>query len=138
MSRRVSRFWVALLLIVVVAVDLDGFPGRDWRGVGIVLAALGLFTRDIGIFLLFAVMPGAKRGDYAAGITLGVLYGIAPSLFSPFGGYALFYPISPDLGIIGPLVAWGEALGVWYAVYRIGKKNILDKRASPPAGAVSA
>jgi hypothetical protein len=134
----VAALAAGLVLIVVIAVDLDGFPGRDWRGVGVVLAALGLLTRDIGIFLLFAVMSGAKRGDYAAGITLGVLYGIAPSLFSPFGGHALFYPVNPELGVLGPLVAWGEALGVWYAVYRIGKKNILEKRVSPPAGAVVA
>jgi len=123
-----AAFVAVLLLIVMFATGLDGL-GQDRQDIGPLLAIFGLLTRDVGIFLLFPLLPGMKRGDYAAMVTLGLLYGVAPTLFGPFGGRALFLPIDPGLGILGPLIAWVEAVLVWFMVYTVAKKTVFETRA---------
>jgi hypothetical protein len=118
-----------LFLVVMFSTGLDGLGHIRVQDVGPLLAIFGLLTRDVGIFLLFPLMPGMKRGDYAAMVTLGLLYGVAPVLFGPFGGRALFLPIEPSLGILGPLIAWVEAVLVWSMVYAVAKKTVFQTRA---------
>jgi hypothetical protein len=98
-----------------------------------VIAGLGFLTRDIGVFLLFGLAPGQKRGDMPAVIALGVLYLLLPVLLgaSGSGGPALlFYPL-PTGGGIGALCAWAQALAVWFLVVRTRGHRTTPVAATP-------
>ena len=142
-ARRLYAFWsrlqawmiayaATLVLGVVLALVLAANPpaalGIEFFHAGAVLSALGLLTRDIAIFLIFPLLPGTKRGEAPAIITLVMLYIFAPQLLGATGAGVLFYPFGSDLGLMGPLIAWGEAVLMWFILYRVAGKNILQKR----------
>jgi hypothetical protein len=87
----------------------------------LVVAALGFLTRDVGIFLAFALLPGKRRGDLAAVVMLIVLYGIAPWLAASLGlpqPNPFFYPSETPEPWLAPAVAWGEAaLALVFAIF---------------------
>lgn len=90
-----------------------------------VVAGMGFLTRDLGVFLLFGLAPGQKRGDMSAIITLAVMYLILPRLLGAAGmaePSAPFYPL-PLVGWIGAVYAWVEAAGVWFLVWSVRSKQ---------------
>ncbi len=85
------------------------------------VAAYFFVARDVGIFLYFNLTPQARRGDFAAVITLAVLYLVLPTLLGgmPGGGqglpFVLPYPAnSATFAMLAPAleaaVIWGLAL----------------------------
>jgi hypothetical protein len=107
--------YAATLLVGAAEIaDLLSLPGTSPLP-SLVLAGLGFLTRDIGIVLFFALSPGQKRGDMPAIITLAVLYGLGPQLFGGFGADnpRLFFLPMPGSGMLGAVIAWGEAAAIW-------------------------
>jgi hypothetical protein len=104
---------IVLALALIVRVALNPWPmDHPEQVIPLIVACLGFITRDIGVFLAFAMMPGQRRGDLAAVVTLIVLYGIAPWLASNIGvasPNAFFYPAPTTEPWFGPAIAWGEA-----------------------------
>jgi hypothetical protein len=124
---------IGLVLAIVLIVDPPGLAGYDFLHGSAILTALGLFTRDIALFLVFPLLPGARRGDFPAVVTVGMLYGIAPQLARAFGAEALFLPFGEGMDTFGPLIAWAQAAGLWFLVYRVAGNDILAKRSSASA-----
>ena len=88
------------------------------------LSALGFLTRDIAIFFLFQLLPGRRRGEVPALVTLAVLYGILPQLGGvPPLDNPVFYPV--PAGWYGSLIAWLQAGAIWGAIVA------LERRRSP-------
>jgi hypothetical protein len=103
----------ALGALLVVRLDTTPWPDHPAQLAQLIIAGLGFLTRDIGIFLAFALLPGKRRGDLAAIITLIVLYGIAPWLATNLGAPApnpFFYPTPMPQPWLAPAVAWGQAV----------------------------
>ncbi len=83
------------------------------------IAVSGFLTRDLGIILYFALVPGQKRGDMPAIVALAALYGLGPQLLRSAG------IDNPDFilpaftgGWLGAAFAWAEAIGVWTLVFK--------------------
>jgi len=108
---------VALAVALMVRVSMVPWPMEHGEQVlPLIVACLGFLTRDIGVFFVYAMMPGQRRGDLAAVVTLIVLYGIAPWLAASLGAVgaqAFFYPAPTAEPWFGPAIAWGEALLVF-------------------------
>nr|TFG54465.1 MAG: hypothetical protein E4H34_02565 [Hyphomicrobiales bacterium] len=121
-----------LALMLVLATNPPEMLGFEFFRASAVLSALGLLTRDMAIFLLFPLLPGARRGEAPAVVTLLLLYYVVPPLLSGAGVGALFYPFGRDLGLAGPLIAWGEALVMWFVLYRVAGKGILPHQPALP------
>ena len=97
------------------------------------LSGLGFVTRDIAIFLFFPLLPGQRRGDLAAVVTLMVLYVVLPQLLGGSGlGILseLLIPFSPVPSVFGPVFAWAEAAGAWMLVFSVNR----SQRISPAVG----
>jgi hypothetical protein len=139
-ARNIYVFWsrlqgwmiayvATLILGVALALTLATNPpeilGFEFLGASAIISALGLLTRDIAIFLFFPLLPGSKRGEAPAIITLVMLYNVAPQLAGTTGVGVFFYPFGGDLGLMGPLIAWGEAALMWFVLYRVAGKNLL-------------
>ena len=120
---------LGVLLTFVLATNPPALLGYEFFHASSVLSALGLLTRDMAIILCFSLLPGAKRGEIPAIVALVILYTIAPQLLSATGATILFYPLSSDLGLVGPLIAWGEAALMWFILYRVAGKTILPGKA---------
>jgi hypothetical protein len=122
-----------LILGVALALTLATNPpeilGFEFLGASAIISALGLLTRDIAIFLFFPLLSGSKRGEAPAIITLVMLYNVAPQLAGTTGVGVFFYPFGGDLGLMGPLIAWGEAALMWFVLYRVAGKNLLPNGA---------
>lgn len=116
------------LLFFVLAANPPAILGYELFHASAVLSALGLLTRDLAIILYFPLLPGGKRSEFAAVITLVILYAIAPQLLGATGARVLFYPFGSDLGVVGPLIAWGEAAIMWLVLYRVAGKEILPAK----------
>jgi hypothetical protein len=139
---RLQAWMVAYIATVILAVafilrmNMVGGPlEHSEQLVPLVTAALGFLTRDIFVFLAFALMPGQRRGDLAAVVVLIVLYGVAPWLAQSLGAAAnaaaFFYPAPTTQPWFGPAIAWGEAL-----IVLIGAV-IAARSARPEAGPAS-
>lgn len=108
-----AAFWVTVALIAVLAHD------RNFSAVAFSGATIGFLTRDVGLFVLLSVLPGQRRGDFAALVTLFALYGLAPAILSGLDlkdALVLFYPRVPEPLWLGPAIAWTEAAAVWAAL----------------------
>ena len=80
-----------------------------------VAATFGFLTRDVMIFVLLQSLPGPRRGDFAALVTLFALYVLIPSILRALalkGTTILFYPQLSDPVWLSAVVAWVEALAV--------------------------
>ena len=76
-------------------------------------AALGFILRDVGIFVLLQTLPGPRRGDFAAVVTLFALYVLAPAIADGLGvkqALVLFYPQPWIPAWESPAIAWAQAL----------------------------
>jgi hypothetical protein len=76
-------------------------------------AALGFLLRDVAIFVLLQTLPGPRRGDFAAVVTLFALYVLAPAIADGLGltqALVLFYPQPWIPAWQSPATAWAEAL----------------------------
>lgn len=94
----------------------------------VVAAALGFLTRDAAIFVALQTLPGQRRGDFAALISLFALYVLAPAILSGLALKAvlvLFYPQVSDPAWLSPAIGWIEALGL--ASFAIGRLAIAPK-----------
>jgi hypothetical protein len=60
-----------------------------------VVAVLGELARNIGVFMFFNMLPGQRRGDFAALLTLFLLYTIMPLFLSGLGASMVSGFISP-------------------------------------------
>jgi len=76
-------------------------------------SALGFLLRDVSIFVLLQTLPGQRRGDFAAVVTLFALYVLAPAIADGLGlkqALVVFYPQPSTPPWLSPAVAWGEAI----------------------------
>jgi hypothetical protein len=104
-----AAFVVGLCLIAWL-VHEDATPAA-----AIVGAALGFLLRDVGIFVLLQTLPGPRRGDFAAVVTLFALYVLAPAIADGLGvkqALVLFYPQPWIPAWESPAIAWAQALVV--------------------------
>ena len=123
---RLQCWMIAYAATVIVAVAFalhlngDGpIRGLPELAPAMLLSGLGFLTRDLGIFLFFALAPGQKRGDMPALVTLGLLYLLAPMLLTNLGRADpnIFLFPARGAGGLGVVIAWAEAAAVWFGVY---------------------
>jgi hypothetical protein len=104
-----AAFIVGICLIVWL-VRQDATPAAVFVG-----SALGFLLRDVAIFVLLQTLPGQRRGDFAAVVTLFALYVLVPAIADGLGlkqALVLFYPqVSTPLWL-SPAIAWAEGLCV--------------------------
>ncbi|NWH07842.1 MAG: hypothetical protein HXY22_04200 [Alphaproteobacteria bacterium] len=83
-----------------------------------IVAWLGFVARDLAIFLFWNFLPGQRRGDIAALVTLLILWFGAPAIISGWGGAGawLFIPSPTEPGLLGPAAAWAQAVILWLIV----------------------
>lgn len=81
------------------------------------LSALGALARDVGIFLFFHMLPRQRRGDFAAIVTLVVIYLVLPAFMAVTGLGSLTFvliPQNPEQASWASVVAaWAAAGVVW-------------------------
>lgn len=135
---RLQAWMVAYIATVIVAVLLVSrlgiTVGEGAASAAIVLAVLGFLTRDLAVFHVYHQMPGRRRGDLGAVVTLFVLYVIAPRIVSGLGfgdAGALFYPITTEPPLLGAAIAWGEALLLWLLAFLVGRAPRTAPAATP-------
>jgi hypothetical protein len=98
------------------------------------VAVLGELARNIGVFMFFNMLPGQRRGDFAAALTLVLLYGVAPvflgaleqdwsmALISPF--YTLDNESLSGLAGFSAVAMWAQAAIVWpFAMLRLSQSQ---------------
>ena len=102
-------------------IELTGLPeikagGETFTRV-FLLASLGALARDIGIFLFFHMLPRQRRGDFAAIITLIIIYLVIPVILNGSGlGNLTFIaiPQNPEQASwVSVVAAWAAAGVVW-------------------------
>ena len=120
---------LGLLLALILATNPPALLGYEFFRASSVVSALGLMTRDMAIILYFALMPGSKRGEFPAVLALAILYTVAPQLLGATSARILFYPFGSDLGFAAPLIAWGEAILIWFFLCRTVGKSLVRKAA---------
>jgi hypothetical protein len=77
-----------------------------------VLAMLGLLTRDVAIFVLMGGKAGG-RGDFAALAILGALYLLLPMILTGLNLRGLDFLFLPSAaGVLGVMVAWGQGVAI--------------------------
>ncbi|HWU26597.1 MAG TPA: hypothetical protein VN154_09370 [Rhizomicrobium sp.] len=105
-----------LAALAVTAALLAWFVKTDSiAAAAFVVAAFGFFTRDVAIFVLLQSLPGPRRGDFAALVTLLALYVLIPSILRALAlkdALLLFYPQMSDPVWLSPIIAWMQALAV--------------------------
>ena len=78
----------------------------------VLLASLGALARDIGIFLFFHMLPRQRRGDFAALVTLILIYLVIPVILNGAGFGNLVFILIPQ----NPLQAtWASVVAAWAA-----------------------
>jgi hypothetical protein len=120
-----AAFIVGICLIAWL-VHEDATPAAMFVG-----STLGFLLRDVAIFVLLQTLPGPRRGDFAAVVTLFALYVLAPAIANGLGlnqTLVVFYP-QPSTPIwLSPAVAWAEAIAM--ASLTIGRLAIGARRAA--------
>jgi hypothetical protein len=120
-----AAFIVGICLIAWL-VHEDATPAAMFVG-----STLGFLLRDVAIFVLLQTLPGPRRGDFAAVVTLFALYVLAPAIANGLGlnqTLVVFYP-QPSAPIwLSPAVAWAEAIAM--ASLTIGRLAIGARRAA--------
>ena len=89
--------------------------GRTGADLMIVTSTLGFLTRDVAIFVLFATLPGRRRGDFAVLTTLAAIYVLFPAIIGGLGlpgAVAFFRPALTTPDWFGVVIAWAEAAAV--------------------------
>ena len=102
----------------------------------LIAAGMGFITRDVALFVLLHALPGRRRGDFTAALTLFALYLLIPAILNGLGlGSALvfFYPKPTAPVWLAPAFAWAEA--VVLVVLALGRVALSDKRAAPESAA---
>lgn len=83
----------------------------------LLIASLGALARDVGIFLFFHMLPHQKRGDFAAIVTLIVIYLVLPAFMIGLGlkdFTFILIPQNPEqAGWASVVAAWAAAGVVW-------------------------
>ncbi len=87
-----------------------------------VLAMLGLLTRDVAIFVLMGGKAGG-RGDFAALAILGALYLLLPMILTGLNLRGLDFLFRPSAaGVLGVMAAWGQGVaGAILAIRRVAR-----------------
>ena len=83
------------------------------------LASLGALARDVGIFLFFHMLPRQRRGDFAAIVTLLLIYLVIPAILSGAGWGNLTFvliPQNPEQATWASVVAAWAAAGIVWAL----------------------
>ena len=104
-------------------IELTGIPeikaGGETFSRVFLLASLGALARDIGIFLFFHMLPRQRRGDFAAIVTLIIIYLVIPVILKGIGLGDLmfiFIPQNPEQASWTSVVAAWAAAGVVWAL----------------------
>ncbi len=121
----------ALLLSAVLIYWVGRHEGPTLQDQLLLLAGLGFFSRDIGLFVLMQTLPGRRRGDMAALGALLALYVLIPAILNGIGLKAalpFFYPGVTTPMWLGAAVAWAQAIVV--VVITAGRLAI-SERAAP-------
>jgi hypothetical protein len=124
----IMSFFAAVLVTVALIVWLS-LHGQAGDTVAVVTSTLGFLTRDVAIFVLFATLPGRRRGDFAVLATLVALYVLFPAILSGLGlpgVVAFFRPALTSPAWLGSVIAWAEAvvvMGVAIARLTLGEKS---------------
>lgn len=106
-------FAAASAVAVALVLHVWQTDSQNLEKIAALVSALGFFSRDIFLFVLFQSLPGRRRGDFGTVIALFTLYAIVPAILSGLDlGKAqfLFYPKPADPLWLGPAAAWTEAL----------------------------
>lgn len=109
MMSYLATFVVSLLLIIWLWAADPAARGDP----ALIAAGLGFITRDVALFVLVHVLPGRRRGDFAAVMTLFTVYILVPSILSGLGLYGplvVFYPRPVDPMWLATIIAWAEAV----------------------------
>jgi hypothetical protein len=105
----------ATVVVTVCLIAWLGTHGQPADNLGLVASTLGFLTRDVAIFVLFATLPGRRRGDFAVLATLVALYVLIPAIIGGLGlpgAAAFFHPASTTPVWLGTVIAWAEAVGM--------------------------
>lgn len=88
----------------------------------IAVAGLGFLTRDVSIFVFFSATR--RRGDFAAIVSLLVLYLLIPAILDGVGlkdMLPFFYPAPSNPVWLGSAIVWGQAIvALGLAASRVG------------------
>jgi hypothetical protein len=96
------------------------------------VGVLGELARNIGIFMFFNMLAGQRRGDFAAVLTLVLIYAVTPVLLSALGARWTLALISPLYAIesdearaliqLSAVAMWAQAAIVWpFAMLRLAQ-----------------
>jgi hypothetical protein len=96
----------------------------------VIVAFMGELARNAGVFLFFNMLPGQRRGDFAALLTLVLLYSVAPLFLQGMGLSAFDGLLSPwhelaqqtpdAAALISPWAMWIQAALIWpFAMLRL-------------------
>jgi hypothetical protein len=120
-----AAFVVGIALIVWL-VHEDATPAALFIG-----SVLGFLLRDVAIFILLQTLPGPRRGDFAAVVTLFALYVLAPAIADGLElkqALVVFYPQLSTPVWLSPAVAWAEAIVV--VSLAVGRLAVGTRRAA--------
>jgi hypothetical protein len=102
-----------------------------------VVAVMGELARNIGVFMFFNMLPGQRRGDFAALLTLFLVYTVLPLFLGGLGTTAVAGFISPwaeatQHGVAGTkpeflvstMAMWVQAAIIWpLAMLRLSRQQ---------------
>jgi hypothetical protein len=120
---------VVLGIALIVWVGQHGGPAVPDQL--LLIAALGFFTRDVGIFVLMQTLSGQRRGDLGALAVLFSLYVLIPAILNGMGAQGalpFFYPLPSNPAWLVTAAGWAEAIAV--IVLTAGRLAISDKPAA--------
>jgi hypothetical protein len=131
----------AVLVFWLLQVPSHSFAPRlamvlDHTSIAVIISAAGFLTRDVALFVLFQSLPGRRRGDFAAIVSLIALHGLIPVILNGLDlhdAMVLFRPAPVEPLWLGPVVAWGE--GIVVAALAIMRISAGEKIAAEPARA---
>jgi hypothetical protein len=88
------------------------------------IGILGELARNIGIFMFFNMLQGQRRGDFAALLTLILLYVVTPPFLTALGTPQVGGLISPWAELpsvsISSVAMWIETAIIWpFAMLRL-------------------
>jgi hypothetical protein len=118
----IATFFFAALLIWRLSANT---PPQE---LAMIASAMGFITRDVALFVLLHTLPGRRRGDFTAVLTLLALYVLAPAILNGLdlkGALVFFYPQQTAAFWFSPAIAWAEAIAV--TVLAIGRIALGEK-----------